>query len=282
MAAKFQYYSPAITIQHLIDPTPDSTSFKMHAHGQYELYYFVSGKGEYCVEGIQYRLEPGCILLMHPGETHQLLISDEEPYERIMIHFSEQLIDMMTPQKEVFRILSERPTGVGSYYPADQLNQTLIRQCFSELVRQFSCGLYREKYQLQMVLYSYCMPIFWDMQYYYLKEGKNIKIQTDDPINTIITYINEHLAEEISLEQLSKKFFISKSNLNLKFKKATGTTVWDYILTKRLMSAHIKIMNGKSVRTVFLESGFRDYSSFYRRYVRKFGVSPAKSRSLLG
>lgn len=278
----FKYSSPYISIHHLRDQTPDASSFDMHAHVRYELYYFVSGKGEYFVEGAKYRLEPGCILLMHPGETHQLLISDEEPYERIMIHFSDQLIDLVTPQKELFHILAERPTGVGNYYPADHLNQEMIRQCFRELARQLNSGLYREKYQLQLVLFTYCMPIFLDMQHYYLKEGKNVKIQNDGPINAIIAYINEHLAEDISLDRLSKEFFISKSNLNLKFKKATGTTVWDYILTKRLMNAHIKIMNGKSVRTVFQESGFHDYSSFYRRYVRKFGVSPAKSRSTLG
>lgn len=278
MGRLFVYIPNYIIVQHQYSQVPDVASFDMHVHDHYELYYFISGKGEFYVEGTKYMLSPGCILLMQPGESHQLFISEDEPYERITVHFHKRVIDYITTHKEIFTILNERPIGVGTFYPEDQLNQDMIRSCFSEMKRQLESGLYEEQYKRRMIVLSYLLPVLLDLQNYYIKEGKNVRVSDDGPINAVIAYINEHLADDISVEQLSKDFYISKSTLNQKFKKATGTSVWDFILTKRLVTAHIKIMDGQPIRTAFLESGFHDYSAFYRRYLHKFGVSPAKSR----
>ncbi len=279
MGRLFAYIPNNITIQHQYNAVPETAAFQMHVHDHHELYYFLSGRGEFYVEGTRYLLEPGCMLLMQPGESHQVLISQGEPYERITVHFFDRMIDHVTSHKELLPILNRRPMGVGSFYPADQLNQDMIRNCFQELQRLLDSGLYQEPHQLHMVLFSYLLPIFWDLQHYYFQEGKNAKLPDDDPINTIITYINGHLADDISVEQLSKQFFISKSTLNQKFKKVTGTSVWNFILTKRLVHARIQILDGSRAHVAAQENGFHDYSSFYRRYVEKFGVSPTQSRS---
>lgn len=73
---------------------------------------------------------------------------------------------------------------------------------------------------------------------------------------------------------ISEKFYISKSQLNRKFKRITGSTVWEYILTKRLIFAKELLQNGEHPTTVYLKSGFKDYCSFFRAYKIKFGVSP--------
>jgi AraC-like DNA-binding protein len=90
----------------------------------------------------------------------------------------------------------------------------------------------------------------------------------------VISYINEHLFENISIESLCKQFYISKSQLNILFKKATNTTVWKYITTKRLISARHLLYNGMSAYEACIQSGFKDYSTFYRRYKDFFGTSP--------
>ena len=53
----------------------------------------------------------------------------------------------------------------------------------------------------------------------------------------------------------------------------TGTTVWDYILTKRLIAAKDMLMNGYRPNIVSEKCGWEDYSAFYRAYKLHFGVA---------
>ena len=87
-------------------------------------------------------------------------------------------------------------------------------------------------------------------------------------------YINRHLTEELSLSMLAERFNISKSYLNELFRKSAGTTVWNYIVVKRLFTARERIMAGETPTSVFADCGFQDYTTFYRAYKQHFGISP--------
>ena len=50
----FSYSRNGFSINHTVDEHPDNFNFQMHVHPNCELYYFVSGKGYYTVEGKQY------------------------------------------------------------------------------------------------------------------------------------------------------------------------------------------------------------------------------------
>ena len=90
----------------------------------------------------------------------------------------------------------------------------------------------------------------------------------------IIEYINEHITENLKLDNICERFFISKTHLIRKFKSLTGTTVWDYILAKRLVMARVLLQSGERPYDIFLKCGFNDYCSFFKAYKAKFGVSP--------
>ena len=90
----------------------------------------------------------------------------------------------------------------------------------------------------------------------------------------VAEYINAHLFAELSVRSLASRFYVSVSQLNRQFKQATGFAPWDYIVGKRLISARNLIRGGKPATTAFSECGFNDYSSFYRHYLKRFGVPP--------
>ena len=90
----------------------------------------------------------------------------------------------------------------------------------------------------------------------------------------ILRYINRHLTEDLSLEKLCERFFISKSQLNRNFKKSNGSTVWEYITAKRLLLAKEMLKESARPTEVYLKCGFNDYVTFYKAYKKYFGVSP--------
>ena len=96
----------------------------------------------------------------------------------------------------------------------------------------------------------------------------------DSHVEQVISYINNHYAEEIDLEILASTFFISPNYLCRIFRKSTGLTVHDYIRRKRLSKVRELRGNGKSISEAAMLSGFSDYSSFYRTYKKLMGCSP--------
>ena len=95
----------------------------------------------------------------------------------------------------------------------------------------------------------------------------------------IINYLNEHFNEPITLDSLAERFFLSKNHLNRSFRKATGTTVRDYLIGKRVTYVQQLLINGIPATQAASLAGFGDYTSFYHAYVKRFGHSPSQDRS---
>ena len=90
----------------------------------------------------------------------------------------------------------------------------------------------------------------------------------------LVTYINEHLFEPISLQTVADAFYRSRSQISRIFQRATGSPMWKYILVKRLMAARAMIQRGEPASTACTVCGFTDYSAFYRAYRAQFGHAP--------
>ena len=88
----FSYRDSELYSHHTLDVLPLQTDHTMHAHELMEIFFFISGKGSYLVEGTAYPLQAGDILILREAEAHTLTISSDEPYERIAIHFSRSLL----------------------------------------------------------------------------------------------------------------------------------------------------------------------------------------------
>ena len=95
-------------------------------------------------------------------------------------------------------------------------------------------------------------------------------------INEIIAYIDEHFTDNISLEDLSIKYHISKSCLNSLFQKKLRISCYQYIRKKRLAESIRLIRAGVPFKQVASQVGFNDYSSFYRAFKNTYKISPAE------
>ena len=126
------------------------------------------------------------------------------------------------------------------------------------------------------------MPVVYEASKFLSRSlpDKDLAQKTDSElVVAIITYVNEHLGEIKSLDEIEQNFYFSRSYLNRIFKKKTGSTIWNYIILKRLLNAQNDIKMGKSAALAAAMNGFSDYSSFYRQYKKQFGTSPILDRS---
>ena len=93
-------------------------------------------------------------------------------------------------------------------------------------------------------------------------------------VSQVLRLIDEHYSEELSLESIAANFFVSKYHLSHEFSRAVGTSVYRYIMIKRLLMARQLLLGGMSPSEVYGRCGFKDYTNFYRAFKAEYGVSP--------
>ena len=97
----------------------------------------------------------------------------------------------------------------------------------------------------------------------------------------LIIYINENYNEDLNLDMLANKFFISKYHLSREFNRLVGTSVYRYIIQKRLVMAKQLMSTGISSTAVYQHCGFGDYSNFYRAFKSEYQISPKEYMATL-
>lgn len=274
----FSYEYKGCLVHHSIDQHPNERDFELHAHSYCEVFYFISGGGYYTVEGRNYPLTQGCVLLMRDGEIHKIHLDPDRPYERIAIHFR---LDDVLGQSAAFAplrsLILDRSPGCGNLFLANgKESAALLDACFSRICRPTQT---EEEFGMQLTA---TLPVILSELYSIRKNTSDTEVLTKregDPILTeVIDYINQNLTAIGSLSELQQRFFFSKSTLNRMFLGSTGSTVWEYVIIKRLHAARRMLIDGKSAAAAASACGFGDYSAFYRQYRRVFGESPCRER----
>ncbi len=90
----------------------------------------------------------------------------------------------------------------------------------------------------------------------------------------VIDYIEQNYHEELSLDFLADKFFISKFYLSREFNRVVGVSVYKYIIQRRLFYAKALLGNSIPPTDVYLQCGFGDYANFYRAFKSAYHISP--------
>lgn len=249
------------------DLTPGESNFDLHIHDEYELYCFLSGEADFLIEGNRYHLTPGAILIMRPGEFHQIHLHSTAPYKRFVIMFSQKLISSFDPLGELLIPYHNRPLGRSNLYlptkfhkisPIDFLNLAAEEEEDTNVIRIKALS------SLFMIL-SRLLVIF---------RASGDSANDLSPSERIINYINQNLSHDLSLKALSSTFFLSESQLNRIIKRSTNMSIGEYINIKRLHRARELLLAGETASNVYISCGFRDYSTFFRAYKKLFGVNP--------
>ncbi len=261
-------------LHHAIDNPPKMKDYFMHMHDNYEIFCFVSGNAHYMVEGTVYELFPGSLLLMRQSESHTLILDGFERYERFTLNFRYELFEHSVFSPSLLRPFHDRPLGKRNLYLPSDLSGIDTLSYFRKICEE-SKILPKEE-----VLLANLSALLCAINAAFIRNEESLSPKNTKIGNKIIEYINENLLSELSLQTLSEHIHMSPSQLNRIFKEATGSSVYHYILLKRMILAREMIANGESAQNAALSCGFHDYSSFFRLYKKNFGTAPTEKRKI--
>ncbi len=274
MPVFIQYNDETLYYHHTRDEKPNPADFTMHNHSRYEIYYFISGKASFFIEGNKYPLCSGDLLIMRSTEAHCISVDPREPYERFALHFARELMCGIDGGEQLLSPFENREAGKRNLFGKHDFKDGMYKSLL-ENIMNFSPP------DIRMQTLSNLPGLLNEIRVAFEKGNTGEQPENSSPAHEIISYINAHLNERISLDGLCGRFYISKAQLCRIFRKTTGTTVYGYITAKRLSAAQELLLSGISAEKVFTDCGFGDYSSFYRAYCKHFGFSPSRTGEVL-
>lgn len=250
----------------------------LHSHSFYEIVYILSNSGtQYLVGTKRYLLQRGDIILVPPGIGHKPLFPAElaEPYRRIVLWISTDFIE-----------------GLKYILPSNSMQFTdrvfLLRTTntpWEVIGTHFQQGLKEaqdKKDGWQVALCGNTMQLL-TLFMRAMTEPQNRPPKTEKPelLDDVVSYIESHLGEKITLSDTAQRFFISESTIGQTFQKKMHVSFYHYVTQRRLIAAKSMIMEENNLDTLSEKVGFSDYSTFYRAFKKEFGISPREYRKLI-
>ncbi len=103
--------------------------------------------------------------------------------------------------------------------------------------------------------------------------------QIPKTVSSIKEYLYQHYAEEISLNQIVREFYLTPSYLCEIFKRFTGCTITGYLLKIRMEKASALLLETDlSLADVAAQVSYSDYNYFCRLFKRYYNLPPAAYR----
>ncbi len=279
MRERMQSFDPRQTMQkdtfevfHYREPKPNTV--EVHHHDFYEVYYLLKGEVEYWVDGRIIRMKAGELLLINPLELHRPVVNPESPiYERIVLWINREYLEgLFREQMDFSRCFdTSLPSHTHLIHPTTA-ERTALNACLGELVREYYSR------EAGSSLCAYGLFVQFMVQLNRMAQKETVRPEQtrhlSELVEKVLQFIGENLAEPMTLESIAEHFFISKYHLSHTFSREVGVSVYRYVLLRRLLVARQLLTAGEPAGQVCRNSGFSDYTSFYRAFKSEYGISP--------
>lgn len=270
---KIGYLNDNFKIFHIRDKK--DIKFEYHHHDFSKIVILIDGDLTYYIEGKAYILKPWDILFINKNEIHKPVVNPDKYYERIVIWLNPDFMAKYAQGNN--DLLKCFEIAIKNNYNLLRLNMKSI-EIIKNIIKDIQSCDNSNEFGSEILKESLFVQLMVLMNRLFLNSDKNRDmedIQYDKTIEGVLNYINSNLENDLSIDTIASKFFISKYYLMRKFKSQIGSSIHNYIIQKRLILAKSLISEGLTMSNVCSKCGFNDYSSFVRAFKKVYGVSPS-------
>jgi YesN/AraC family two-component response regulator len=249
-----------------------------HLHNTFELYLFLSGEAHCLIEQSIYHLEKGTLLMFTNQEVHKTANFSSKTYDRILINFHPKVVESFsTEHTDLLACFLNRKNGQNN---ALMLSKTQL-DIYLTLATKLIDSTHSMEYGNDVLSLTYLLQILIFLNKIYKQEEILLEqYPLSGKLQEVVNFIDKHLTQDLSLDKLGSHFSLDKSYLGRLFKKETGSTLYNFIVLKRIALAKQHLAEGKNVTETCTLSGFNDYSNFIRTFKQVTGYSPTQYHKL--
>ncbi len=226
----------------------------------YAAHFILRGKGRFMVSGQVYELQEGQGFMIFPDIPCSYVADEDDPWHYIYVCFA------------CDRRLMHH-AGLDESHPTYTFERT--EQMVSSLYAMLESGKDKDNYGYAAASYL----LFAMSQLVAAHTATHTTVNTEHSLYHVITYIENHYADRISIEDIALQNHMDRSTLNRLFKKHRGTTPSEFLLSFRLRRAEMMLKFPElSISDIAYACGFCTVAHFSRSFSEKFGQSPTQYR----
>lgn len=237
------------------DSVSERVLWENHCHTGFEMISVVSGDVSVILEGRRIRLTAGNALFIPPLFYHSIVANAKGKYRRLTVLFGEEAI----PEEMKERFLKAASQSC-VFHPEN--NEKLEEIC-------------RDGVSFYAPLAD---SIMTENFYSFLLGNTEGKGEIDGELKKILDFIEEHLFDKITLDDVARHVSLSKSSVCHTFKSKMNIPLKKYLLDKRLALSAKMIKDGVPATAVASKMGYGNYSNFYRVYKSHLGAPPVRKK----
>ena len=222
----------------------------------YELGMFLKEGGVAVINGQEYPLKKGCVMLRRPGDVVWF-----------KLHFLSDFVHFTLEEPSMQPLLDALPT---CFYP-ERFEEQRKTLCSVIDTRKSADSL------APIAASGAVMQLLWDL---HMDVTEPVVAQPRNPVRKAITMIRKAYDEQLSVEQLAKVCNLSVSHFHKLFVKTTGTTPNRYLMLCRLNAAKTLLQTSScSVAQIAESCGFASQGYFCDCMKKYTGMSPRQFRA---
>lgn len=235
-----------------------------HTHNHTELFYIVSGKGQFLIQDQIFPVDANNLVIINPNVSHTEDSINAQPMEYIVLG-----IDGIE--------LATNENSNGQFCILDHFESVEISSCLRNILREM---------ELKNTGYEDICQAYMEILIIRLMRNTALSVQAEPPGTSrnhqcavIKRYIDLHFKEPLTLEQLSEEAHMSKYYLSHAFKREYGVSPINYLISRRISeSKYLLAETDLSMSQVSQLLGFSSLSYFSQTFRKTQGISPMEFR----
>lgn len=276
---ELERYSKKLFFADRVETKAPRSMHKYHFHNSYELYYLYSGERYYFIKDKMYHVTPGDLVFINEYDIHCTTNVPNCGYDRVIIDFKKEFLEDFLNCVEninLFECFKKEPHIVH----LDGEQRILVETLFKSIIKEQN----QKNAGYDTYLKSSLLQILYLINRNISQSQEPVTphfIEKHNSISEIAGYINNHFDEDITLDFIAQKFFISPHYFSRNFKKTTGFSFIEYLNNVRTKEAQrLLFKSNLTVSEISRAVGYKSTTHFGRVFKTITGVSPLAYRKI--
>lgn len=241
--------------------------YALHSHTQWSIGAITGGKSTYQYRDDHYQVHGGDLVLMNPGWVHACNPIDNQPWAYLMLYID---AGWLTDLRFRAGLLAEPQWH---HIATATISNRLW---YDRYCRMAGCLL--DPQSDLLAKQTEVVEFLSDLMHELAKQSVAEEPRARGTLTALARHLDEHAAEEVSLDTLCKLSGYSAGHLIRAFSQHFGLTPHAYLVNRRVQLGRRDLANGTPIAEAALNAGFADQPHFQRAFKRLMAATPNQYR----
>lgn len=267
------YYRNSMENFHIQKLEKPTEAKKPHTHEYFQIYYIAKGSLTHHIENTSSELRQGDMFIIPPKMMHYISPAPDTVF--YAFSFMPDFFNEANTNTKLVTLFLRNLRASQSILPKVSIDAKDIRYIESVLERMLD-EFNRKDFGFGELIYAYAVLLVAVLARNYFKQNTPPEYFDNSKqfVLHCIEYIESNFADQITLDEMSKRSAMSKNSFCALFYKLTGHTFHQHLNLCRIKKATEYIKEGYKITAIYGLCGYSDFSTFYRNFKKIIGLSP--------